>query len=93
MPTPIKINIAVKIALIATLLFITGCSSITGERIAQDGSRLTIRAHRMLWKSDKIAFTLESQGLKATLSVGSSATDAETAKAITEGAVKALTRP
>lgn len=82
-----------KTLLLISLLCLTGCSSITGERIAQDGSKLTIRAHRMLWKSDKIAFSLESQGLKATLTVGSSATDAETAKAITEGAVKALTRP
>lgn len=82
-----------KISCIIALLLLTGCSSITGERTAQDGSKLTIRANRFLWKSEKISFALESQGLKATLSVGSSATDDKTAGAIAEGAVKALTKP
>ena len=71
----------------------TGCSVTRGTR-APDG-QITITNYRLLWTTEAVDFRLSTldSGLATQLKIGHSASDDKSVGAITEGAVKGLTRP
>lgn len=83
-----------KTLILCTLLTLcAGCSSISGTRETKDGQRLTIRTLRFAWQSEAIKFSTKSpDGFVVTLSVGRSASDPETAKAIASGIAEGLAK-
>jgi hypothetical protein len=73
---------------------LTGCSVATAKRTA-DGV-ITVSSFRCLWKTEAVSVNTSFTAPAAfhlNLSVGQSATDSQSVSAVTEGAVKGLTRP
>lgn len=78
--------------LLITTLYVSGCSMVSGHR-KPDGT-IVVTSWRFLWKSEAIVFSLASPtNFSAQLSIGKSVTDAQAVGAVTEGVVRALTRP
>jgi len=85
--------------LVCTLAFLgTGCSVTRGFR-SPDGT-VNVSNYRLLWKSEAVIFTasvaapdLQPATFNVQLQIGQSASDSRSVAAITEGAVKGLTRP
>ena len=74
--------------LCALVVFLTGCCVTAGT----DGN-IKVISCRFLWKSEDVSFSVRSTNINARLTLGKSNTDADAVGAVTEGAVKALTRP
>jgi hypothetical protein len=79
-------------------LFVAGCSFTRGIR-HPDGT-FTVANYRFLWRSEAVAFTagvagtnLQPAPFNVQLKIGHSASDSQSVSAVTEGAVKGLTRP
>jgi len=69
-------------------LSVCGCCVTAGT----DGT-IKVFSARFLWKSEDVAFAVRGTNINAKLTLGKSVTDADAVGAVTEGAVKALTRP
>jgi len=65
-----------------------GCCVTAGT----DGT-IKVISCRLLWKSEDVAFAVRGTNINARLTLGKSITDADAVGSVTEGAVKALTRP
>jgi hypothetical protein len=75
-----------KFPLLVAAFLLTGCSSITGTRVAPDGSRLLISSHRALWKSERIEFSMkDASGVEVGLKVGKSQPDSKSVEALAAG--------
>lgn len=72
------------------LLFLTGCSMVSGTRHA-DG-RLVVTSWRCMWKSEAIKFSVADSNLVATLTLGKSATDEKSVNAFTEAIVAGMVK-
>ncbi len=76
----------IKLLLFLAAFLAEGCSSVTGTRVAPDGSRLFITAHRALWVSENIQFTLkDASGIEVGLSVGKSRPDQQSVQSVAAG--------
>jgi hypothetical protein len=88
-PKPAAFKAWTKTACILFIgVLISGCCVTAGT----DGN-IRVISCRLLWKSEDISFSVRSTNLNARLSIGKTTTDANAVGAVTEGAVKALTRP
>jgi hypothetical protein len=72
---------------------LSGCSVATARR-TPDGV-ITVSSFRCLWKTEAVSVntSYSSGGFNLILTVGHSASDDKSVGAVTEGAVRALTRP
>lgn len=75
------------------LLFIAGCSVVTGQR-TPDGT-ITVTSWRCLWKTEAVTVSAAyaATNFNIHLSVGKSQTDSAAVAAVASGAVKGLTHP
>jgi hypothetical protein len=87
-------KLALCFLLSAFCFCLAGCSVATAKRTA-DGV-ITVSSFRCLWKTEAVtvntSFTAPA-AFHLNLSVGHSASDDKSVAAVTEGAVKGLTRP
>lgn len=81
-----------KLLFITPLILLTGCAFVEGERVAPDGSKLSIRSSRILWASQDMEFTTESDGVKVGLRAKKSSSDAIAVEALANIANTAIQR-
>lgn len=81
-----------NIILLPITLLLTGCAFVEGERVAPDGSKLVIRSSRILWASQDMEFTTESDGVKVGLKAKKSSSDAIAVEALANIANTAIQR-
>lgn len=73
-------------ALLAPAILLPGCAMVSGKR--QPDGTLTVTSWRLFWKSERIEFATSGTNWSVSLRVGSSITDAQSVKAVAEGAAQ-----
>ena len=81
------------IPLIMVAVALCGCVNVAGTRTAPDGSKLTIRATRVLWVSQDLSFSTKTEdGTTVTLKAANSRSDVEAVQALGEIAKSAIVK-
>jgi hypothetical protein len=84
------LNKLITCAALIGLLAVSGCCSIKGERVLDDGSVLKISNTRFFWSSEGIDFSVtDLQGFTTSLKVSKSSVDSTALQIAIDGALKA----
>ena len=86
-------NLILVSCLLCLSWFTSGCSTTVVERIDPDGTKFRATNYRSFWKSEGVDVTYERKGndVSARARLDKSGTDAETLRAVAEGAAKGAT--
>jgi len=78
---------------IAAACFLTGCCSVSGQKVLPDGSTLSIKSTRWFWSTEGLAFSVtDSNGFTTTLSTQKSSVDVAAINAVIDGMIQAAAK-